>query len=117
MKTCLLTHQVSHLFSKLWALIAHHACPFYKLSNDLSKISSLHLLIHLKKDMLVELLVSNYATSNGLVNGIDDIFKTSTTYNENIIIWMLMFQTSKIGTLTIQKSIIIMITTLNQNRH
>jgi hypothetical protein len=34
--------------------------------------------------MLVELCVNNYATSNGLVNGIDDIFKTSTTYNEKI---------------------------------
>jgi len=67
--------------------------------------------------MLVELCVSNYATSNGLVNGIDDIFKASTTYNENIIIWILMFQNSKIGTLTKKKSIIIMITTLNQNRH
>jgi hypothetical protein len=100
MKMCLLTHQVSQLFSKLWALIAHHACPFYKLSNDSSKISSLHLLIHLKKDMLVELCVSNYATSNGLVNGIDDIFKASTTSNENIIIWILMFQNSKIETLT-----------------
>jgi hypothetical protein len=81
MKTCLLTHQISQLFSKLWALIAHHACPFYKLSNDSSKISSLHLLIHLKKNMLVELCVSNYATSNGLVNGIDDIFKDQQYHN------------------------------------
>ncbi len=83
---CLLTHQVSDLFSNLWALIAHLACPFYKLSNDSSKISSLHLLIHFKIDMLIELCVSNYATSNGLVNGIDNIFKASTTYNEKIII-------------------------------
>jgi len=102
MKMCLLTHQVSHLFSKLWALIAYHAYPFYKLSNDSSKISSLHLIIQLKKDMLVELCVSNYATSNGLVNG-DDIFKASTTYNEKIIIRILMFQNSKIGTLTKNK--------------
>jgi hypothetical protein len=36
--------------------------------------------------MLVELHVSNYATPNGLVNGIDDIFKASTTYNEKIMI-------------------------------
>ncbi len=29
--------------------------------------------------MLVELCVGNYATSNGLVNGTNDILKTSTT--------------------------------------
>jgi hypothetical protein len=50
--------------------------------------------------MLVELCVSNYATSNGIVNGIDDIVKASTTYNEKIIIWILIFQIFKIGTLT-----------------
>jgi hypothetical protein len=32
--------------------------------------------------MLVELCVDNYATSDGLVDGIDDIFKASTTYCE-----------------------------------
>jgi hypothetical protein len=116
MKMCLLTHQVSHLFSKLWALIAHHVYPFYKVSNYLSKISSSHLLIHLKIDLLVELCVSNYAT-NGLVNGIDDIFKASTTYNEKIIIWILIFQNFKIGSLTTKKPIIIMITIVNQNGH
>jgi hypothetical protein len=48
--------------------------------------------------MLVELCVGNYATFEGLVNGANDIFKTSTTYCERIIIWI-MFQNSKIGTL------------------
>jgi phosphopantetheine adenylyltransferase len=48
--------------------------------------------------MLVELCVGNYATFDGLVNGANDIFKTSTTYCERIIIWV-MFQISKIGTL------------------
>ncbi len=32
--------------------------------------------------MLIELCANNYVTSDGLVNGIDDIFKTSTTYCE-----------------------------------
>jgi phosphopantetheine adenylyltransferase len=55
--------------------------------------------------MLVESCVDNYATFDGLVNGVDDIFKASTTYCEKIIIWI-MFQNSKIGTIT-----------LNQNGH
>jgi hypothetical protein len=59
----------------------------------------LHSIIHIKQDMLVELCASNYATSNGFVNGADDIFKTSTTYCEKTIIWI-MFQNFKIGTLT-----------------
>jgi len=45
--------------------------------------------------MLAELCVGNYATFDGLVNGINGIFKTSTTYCEKIIIWI-MFQNSKI---------------------
>jgi hypothetical protein len=52
--------------------------------------------------MLVELCVGNYATSNGFVNGANDIFKTSTTYCEKIIIWI-MFQNFKIGTLIREK--------------
>ncbi len=36
--------------------------------------------------MLVELCVENYATSNGLVNGVDGIFKTLTSYHNKIII-------------------------------
>jgi hypothetical protein len=30
--------------------------------------------------MLVELCVGNYAIYDGIVNGVDDIFKASTTY-------------------------------------
>jgi hypothetical protein len=36
--------------------------------------------------MLVELCVENYATSNGLVNGVAGIFKTLTSYHNKIII-------------------------------
>jgi hypothetical protein len=39
--------------------------------------------------MLVELCAHNYATSNGLMNGIDGFFKTSTTYCEKTIIWIM----------------------------
>jgi hypothetical protein len=31
--------------------------------------------------MLIELCANNYATFDGLVNGVDDISKTSVTYN------------------------------------
>ncbi len=48
--------------------------------------------------MLVELCASNQVTSNGLVNGANENFKTSTTYCEKTIIWI-MFHNSKIGTL------------------
>jgi hypothetical protein len=39
--------------------------------------------------MLVELCAGNYATFDGLVNGADGILKTSTTYCEKTIIWIM----------------------------
>jgi hypothetical protein len=42
-----------------------------------------------KNDMFVELYASNYATSYGLVNGVNGIFKASTTYCEKPIIWII----------------------------
>jgi len=70
--------------------INRQLCPLsYKLSNDLSKTIGLHSTINVKKDILVELCANNYATSNGLVNGIDDIFKASRTYCEKTIIWIM----------------------------
>jgi len=72
--------------------INHQSCPpFYKLSNDSSKTTGLHSTICIKKDTLIKLCVDNYATSYGLVNGVDGIFKASTTYCEKTIIWI-MFQ-------------------------
>jgi len=80
--------------------INHQSClPFYKLSNDLNKITSLHFIIQIRKDMLVELCASNHTTYDGLVNGVDGIFKASTTYCNKIII-RIMFQNFKIRTLT-----------------
>ncbi len=59
--------------------IDHPSClPSYKLSNDISKIVCLHFAIHRKKNMLIKLCVGKYATFDGLVSGVDDLFKTST---------------------------------------
>ncbi len=81
MKMCSLTH----IFKTM--NINHQSCPpSYKLSNYLSKISGLHSTININIYMLVELCASNYATFNGIVNGVDGIFKTSTTYCEKTII-------------------------------
>jgi hypothetical protein len=52
--------------------------------------------------MLIERSFNNYATFDGLVNGVDDIFKASTTYNNKIIIWI-MFQNFKVGILIRKK--------------
>ncbi len=71
---------------------------FYKLSNDLSKAPSLHSIIQIKKDMLVELCVDNHTTYDDLENGTDDILKAWTTYCSKTIIWI-MFQNPKIRTL------------------
>jgi hypothetical protein len=65
--------------------------------------------------MLVELCVGNNTMYDGLVNGIDGIKKTSTTYCDKTNIWII-FQNFKIGTLTRENKIIIT-TTLNQNGH
>jgi hypothetical protein len=52
----------------------------------MSKTLGLHSTINIKIYMLVELCASNYVMSNGLVNGVDGIFKSSTTYCEKTII-------------------------------
>jgi hypothetical protein len=49
----------------------------------------LHFMNNIKKDMLVELCDGNYATSYGFVNGVNGIFKASTTYCEKTIIWIM----------------------------
>ncbi len=83
--------------------INHQSClPSCKLSNDPSKTIGLHFIIQIKKDMLVELCVSNYATYDGLVNGAHGILKASTTNCNKTIIWII-FRNSKIGTLIREK--------------
>ncbi len=58
---------------------------------------------------MVELCVGDYATLDGLMNEVDDIFKASTTCCEKTVTWI-MFQNFKIGTLTRENIIIIMTT-------
>jgi hypothetical protein len=83
--------------------INHQSCQsFYKLLNDPSKTIGLHSTIQILKKMLVELSANNYTIYDGFVNGIDDIFKTSRAYCGQTII-SIMFQNSKIGTLTQKK--------------
>jgi hypothetical protein len=83
--------------------INHQSCSqSYKFSNDLSENTGLHSTININIYMLVKLCVGNYGTSNGLMNGANGIFKALTTYCEKTIIWI-MFQISKIGTLTREK--------------
>jgi len=80
--------------------INHQSCPpSYKLLNVPNKTIGLHSTIHILKKMLIELCVGNYAMYDGLVNGVNGIFKASITYYGKNIIWI-MFQNSKIGTLT-----------------
>jgi len=65
--------------------------------------------------MLVELCVGNNRMYDGLVDGVDGILKSSTISCDKTNTWI-MFQNSKIGTLTRENTIIITIT-LNQNGH
>jgi len=67
--------------------IHHHSCPSsYELLDDLSKFIGLHTTICIKQDMIVELCVGNYATYDGLVNGIDGLFKPSTSSHNKTIV-------------------------------
>jgi hypothetical protein len=96
MKMCSLTHQVPHLFSKQWTLITHHV---YHLTNFQIIQTNWNCRFvfcnsYLKK-MLIALCASNSTMFVFLVNGVDNIFKASTTYNNKIIIWI-MCQTSKL---------------------
>ncbi len=69
--------------------IHHHSCPSpYKLPDDPSKTVGLRITIHIKQNMVVELYAGNYATYDGLVNGVDSVFKTS-SYHDKTIIWIL----------------------------
>jgi hypothetical protein len=70
--------------------IHHYSCPSsYKLPDDPSKTIGLCTVIHVKQNMIVELCVGNYATYDGLVNGVDSVFKTSTFYHNKTIVWIL----------------------------
>jgi hypothetical protein len=52
----------------------HDTCPqSFQLQIDANFTIGLHLEVQIKKNMLVELCAGNYATRDGLVNGVDGI--------------------------------------------
>jgi hypothetical protein len=84
--------------------IHYHSYPSsYKLLDDPSKTIDLHIIIHIKQDMVVELCVGNYATYDCLVNGVNGVFETSTFYHNKTIVCIL-FPNPKIEMLTSKKS-------------
>jgi hypothetical protein len=68
----------------------HHSCPSsYKLLDYPGKNTSLHITIDIKQNMVIELCAKNYATYDGLVNGVDGVLKISTSYHNKTIVWIL----------------------------
>ncbi len=64
--------------------IHHHSClTSYRLLDDLKNIVGLHITIRIKQNILNELCARTYAKSNDLVNGVDRIFETSTSYYDH----------------------------------
>jgi hypothetical protein len=49
----------------------------FQLQNDVNFTIGLHSKVQVKKNMLVELCVGNYATHDGLINGANEIFQGS----------------------------------------
>ena len=72
--------------------------PAYKIPTDPNKTAGLHKCIKIKRDMVVE-LCNNYVISDGLVNGADGLFKTSTTFNDKSYVWIKFYNT-KVGIAT-----------------
>jgi hypothetical protein len=88
---------------KLLTFIIIHIHHHIKLPDDSNKTASLHTTIHIKQNMVVELGAQNYATYDGFVNGANGAFKTSTSYHNKIMVWIL-FPNKKIGLLVREKS-------------
>jgi len=78
----------------------HDTCPqSFQLQNDANFTTRLHSKVQVKNNMLVELCVRNYATHDGLENGVDGIFQGSTkVFNSQKVIWIL-FNNPKCGQL------------------
>jgi hypothetical protein len=78
----------------------HDTClQSFQLKNDANFIVGLHLEVHVKKNMLVDLSVGNYVTHDGLVTGVNGIFQGSTKiFNSQEVIWIL-FNNPKCGQL------------------
>ena len=72
--------------------------PSYKIPTNPNKIARLHKCIKIKKNMVVE-LCNNYVISDGLSNGADGLFKTSTMFNNKSYVWI-QFYNTKVGITT-----------------
>jgi hypothetical protein len=69
--------------------IHHSSCPTpYKLSNHPNKTIALDSTIHVKTNMLIKLCTRIYSTFDGVVNGANGIFKTSTTHCNKTLKWI-----------------------------
>jgi hypothetical protein len=55
---------------------------------DPSKIVGLHYELHLKPNMLIKLCIRKYCIEDGLVNGVERIFKTATKSNLTYEVWI-----------------------------
>jgi len=56
----------------------HDTCPqSLQLQNDANFMANLHLKVHIKKIMLIELCNGNYVTDDGIVNDAYKIFQSS----------------------------------------
>jgi hypothetical protein len=69
----------------------YDTCPKpFQLQNYPNFTIELHSKIQVKKNMLVKLCANNYLTHDGLVNGVDGIFQTSSKLlNSQQVIWIL----------------------------
>ncbi len=58
------------------------------LPNDFYKIVGLHIILSVKENMFIELCAKTYATYDELVNGVDNLFKTTTCVGNKSYIWI-----------------------------
>jgi hypothetical protein len=56
----------------------HDTCPqSFQLQNDANFMANLHLEVHIKKIMLIELCNGNYVTHDGIIKDAYEIFQSS----------------------------------------
>ncbi len=58
------------------------------LPNDFDKIVRLHTILWVKENMFIKLCTKKYATYDGLINGVDSLFNTTTCVNNKSHIWI-----------------------------
>ncbi len=58
------------------------------LPNDFNKIVRLHIILRIKKNVFTKLCAKIYAAYDGLVNGDDSLFKTTTCVSKKSYMWI-----------------------------